>query len=394
MQPFETGVVCGIHVSDGQTVKAGDVLIELDPTINDAELRHLQSDLVAAQLDIARLHAALADGDPLAAFDPPDGSPVGLLATERELLLDQTGEQRAKLAALDRQRAQRGAELGTYAATIAKIEAMIPILQQRVGIRKYLMERETGSKVIYLENLSQLVEQQKELGVQQSHLHEAEAALAAVIETRQQAVEEYRRMRLGERATAEAKAAGLAQDVVKASEKSRLQVLRAPVDGTVQQLAVHTVGGVVTPAQALLEVVPLDSRLEIEAMVQKRDIGFVRAGQEAEIKVDTFNFTKYGLLHGTVQNVSADSIDRSKPPSDTGKAGSESTDSASEPQGRELVYAAHISLDRTAMAVDGSDVALSPGMAVTVEIKTGAQRVITYLLSPLLRFTHDSLHER
>ena len=394
MQPFETAVVRAIHVSDGQTVKAGDVLIELDPTINDAELRHLQSDLVAAQLDIARLHAALADGDPLAAFDPPDGSPVGLLATERELLLDQTGEQRAKLAALDQQRAQRGAELGTYAATIAKIEAMIPILQQRVGIRKYLMERETGSKVIYLENLSQLVEQQKELGVQQSHLHEAEAALAAVIETRQQAVEEYRRMRLGERATAEAKAAGLAQDVVKASEKSRLQVLRAPVDGTVQQLAVHTVGGVVTPAQALLEVVPLDSRLEIEAMVQKRDIGFVRAGQEAEIKVDTFNFTKYGLLHGTVQNVSADSIDRSKPPSDTGKAGSESTDSASEPQGRELVYAAHISLDRTAMAVDGSDVALSPGMAVTVEIKTGAQPVITYLLSPLLRFTHDSLHER
>ena len=229
VQPFETAVVRAIHVSDGQTVKAGDVLIELDPTINDAELRHLQSDLVAAQLDIARLHAALADGDPLAAFDPPDGSPVGLLATERELLLDQTGEQRAKLAALDRQRAQRGAELGTYAATIAKIEAMIPILQQRVDIRKYLMERETGSKVIYLENLSQLVEQQKELGVQQSHLHEAEAALAAVIETRQQAVEEYRRMRLGERATAEAKAAGLAQDVVKASEKSRLQVLRAPV---------------------------------------------------------------------------------------------------------------------------------------------------------------------
>ena len=395
VQPFETGVVRAIHVSDGQTVKAGDVLIELDPTISNAELRHLQSDLVAAQLDVARLRAALADGDPLAAFDPPDGAPAGLLATERQLLLEQTGEQRAKLAALDRQRAQREAERATDAATIAKIEAMIQILQERVDIRKYLMERETGSKVTYLENLTQLVEQQKELGVQQSHLQEAEAALAAAVATRQQAVEEYRRTRLGELATAEAKAAGLAQDVVKASEKSRLQVLKAPVDGTVQQLAVHTVGGVVTPAQALLEVVPRDSRLEIEAMVQNRDVGFVRAGQEAEIKVDTFNFTKYGLLHGTVQNVSADSIDRSKPSSETGnKAGSESADSASEPQGRELVYAAHISLDRTAMAVDGSDVALSPGMAVTVEIKTGAQRVITYLLSPLLRFAHDSLHER
>jgi hemolysin D len=396
VQPFETGVVRAIHINDGQTVRAGDVLIELDPTINDAELGHLQSDLVAARLDAARLRAALADGDPLTAFHPPDGAPEGLSATERQLLLDQTSEQRAKLAALDRQRAQREAERATYAATIAKIEAMIPILQQRVDIRKYLMERETGSKVIYLENLTQLVEQQKELGVQQSHLREADAALAAVIEMRQQAVEEYRRTRLGELATAEAKAAGLAQDVVKAAEKSRLKILRAPVDGTVQQLAVHTIGGVVTPAQTLLEVVPLDSHLEIEAMVQNRDVGFVRAGQSAEIKIDTFSFTKYGLLHGTVLNVSADSIDRSKSASsDAGtKLNSANSDSASEPQGHELVYAAHVSLDRTSMDVDGKNVPLSPGMAVTVEIKTGAQRVITYLLSPLLRFKQESLHER
>jgi hemolysin D len=170
VQPFETGVVRAIHVNDGQTVRAGDVLIELDPTISDAGLGHLQSDLVAAQLDVARLRAALADEDPLAVFHPLDGAPEGLLATERQLLLDQTGEQRAKLAALNRQRAQREAERATYAATIAKIEVMIPILQERADIRKYLMERETGSKVIYLENLTQLIEQQKELGVQRSHL--------------------------------------------------------------------------------------------------------------------------------------------------------------------------------------------------------------------------------
>ena len=395
VQPFEIGVVRAIHVRDGETVKAGDVLIELDPTIDDAELGHLQSDLVAQQIDVARLHAALVeDGDPLASFQPPQGAPEGLVATNRQLLLDQTAEQRAKLAALDRQRAQREAEAATYAATIAKIEAMIPILQERTDIRKYLMEKEIGSKVIYLENLTQLVEQQKELAVQESHLHEAEAALAAIIETRAQAAAEYRRTRLGELATAEAKAAGLAQDVVKASEKSRLQILRAPVDGTVQQLAIHTVGGVVTPAEALLEVVPLESRIEIEAMVPNHDVGFVRAGQQAEIKVDTFSFTKYGLLHGAVLDVSQDAIDQRKPPSDPGNNSKPNTDSASEPQGRELVYAAHVSLDRTAMEIDGKDVPLSPGMAVTVEIKTGAQRVITYLMSPLLRFKQEALHER
>ena len=101
--------------------------------------------------------------------------------------------------------------------------------------------------------------------------------------------------------------------MIKAEQRTKLQVLTAPVDGVVQQLAVHTVGGVVTPAQALAVVVPVDSHLEIEAMVSNRDIGFVHAGQEAEIKVDTFSFTRYGLLHGKVLNVSQDAITRDKP---------------------------------------------------------------------------------
>src|SRR6516165_10310071 len=156
VQPFEIGVVRAIHVKDGQTVKAGDALIELDPTISDAELGHLQADLVAQQLDVARLRAALVeDRDPLAAFHPPEGAPEGLVATNRQLLVDQTAEQRAKLAALDRQRAQREAERATYAATIAKIQALIPIQQQLVDMRKTLMEREIGSKVLYLQDLNQ-----------------------------------------------------------------------------------------------------------------------------------------------------------------------------------------------------------------------------------------------
>jgi hemolysin D len=137
VQPFETSVVRAIHERDGEQVKAGEVLIELDPTIDDAELGHLQSDLVAQQIEVARLHAALVEeGDPLASFQPPQGAPEGPVATNRQLLLDQTAEQRAKLAALDRQRARREAEAATYAATIAKIEAMIPILQERTDIRK------------------------------------------------------------------------------------------------------------------------------------------------------------------------------------------------------------------------------------------------------------------
>ena len=130
---------------------------------------------------------------------------------------------------------------------------------------------------------------------------------------------------------------------------ARLQLLTAPVDGTVQQLAVHTVGGVVTPAQALLVVVPSDSQLEIEAMVSNRDIGFVRSGQQAEIKVDTFNFTRYGLLHGQVLSISQDAVIRDRQQNRAGDRRLETQNDSSEPKGQELNYSARISLDRSKM---------------------------------------------
>jgi hemolysin D len=230
--------------------------------------------------------------------------------------------------------------------------------------------------------------------VQKSHLHEAEAAVAAIHETRGQAVAEYRKSLSDELTKAEQKVSGLAQDLIKAERKTNLQRLTAPVDGVVQQLAIHTVGGVVTPAQALLVVVPSDSRLEIEAMVSNRDIGFVHTGQQAEIKIDTFNFTRYGLLQGEVLNVSQDAIIRDQPQDRSGDRRLGAQNDSSEPKGQELNYSARISLDRTKMQVEDRLVDLSPGMAVTVEIKTGSRTVLSYLLSPLLRYQQDVLHER
>ena len=153
-----------------------------------------------------------------------------------------------------------------------------------------------------------------------------------------------------------------------------------------------SVGGVVTPAQTLMVIVPSESRLEIEAMVSNRDIGFVRAGQHAEIKVDTFNFTRYGLLHGQVLSVSEDAIIRDRP-QDRERAPGAPAES-SEPKGQELSYSARVSLDRSAMQIDDRMVNLSPGMAVTVEIRTGSRAILDYLLSPLMRYRQEALRER
>jgi hemolysin D len=180
----------------------------------------------------------------------------------------------------------------------------------------------------------------------------------------------------------------------KAEKKMEDQVLRAPIDGTVQQLAIHTVGGVVTPAQALMTIVPADSHLEIEAMVLNRDIGFVEPGQTSEIKIDTFNFTRYGLLFGQVLDLSHDAVLREKPGN---KAEAKTTGAfadSSEPQGQELLYVARVSMDRNWMQIENKRVNLEPGMAVTVEIKTGTRRIIEYVLSPLLRYKQESLRER
>jgi hemolysin D len=394
VQPFETGVVRAIHVQDGQAVKAGDVLIELDPTSNAADEKRLAHDLLQDRLDVARLQALLV-GDP-ARFAPPEAASADIIATARHQMEAQAAEQEAKLAALDRQSAQKAAEQREAEASIAKIQATLPLLRSQRDIREHLLQNEYGSRLLYLQAEQQVVEQEHELVVQRHKRDEIGEARAALGRQRAQAEAEYRKGLLADLAKAESQASEHREEVVKATQRRQLQTLTAPVDGTVQQLAVHTLGGVVTPAQALLVMVPADSHPEIEAMVPNRDIGFVREGESAEVKVDTFNFTRYGLLHGEVLSVSQDAITRDRPQDKSGAAAQATGDSdtSSEPKGQELVYAARVSLDRMQMQIEDRMVDLAPGMAVTVEIKTGSRRVIDYLLSPLLRYKQASLRER
>jgi hemolysin D len=395
IQPFETSVVREIHVRDGQSVKAGDVLIELDPTMSTADEEHVRSDLISAQLDVARLRATLSDSDDSQAmFHPPAGASEDLVAMQRQFLAKQTEEYRAKLAALDRQRVQKEAESASVAAAINKLQATQPFIQQRFDILKTLSDKGLGSKLTYLEAAQSLSENQKDLEVQKSRLDEANAALASLIETRAQEAAEFRRKQFSDLAEAERKAAGLSGDLMKAQERTKLQHLTAPVDGVVQQLSVHTVGGVVTPAQQLAVVVPSDTTLEVEAMIPNREIGFVHLGQDAQIKVDTFNFARYGLLQGKVVSVSPDAVAHDVMPGNDREKASGADGTSSEPVGQALNYVARVSLDRTNIQVDDDLASLSPGMAVTVEIKTGSRSVISYLLSPLMRYKHDVMRER
>jgi hemolysin D len=398
IQPLETGIVSAIHVRDGDKVTAGQVLIELDRTVTQAEHERVAEDLTLAGLDVARLSALRDSFEQLSApqdLVPPEGASAADIARTRSTTLAQASEQRTKLASIERQIAQKQAEAQSVSAAIGKIDASLPLVEETATVRRKAMEIQYGNRIAYLDAQTRLVDQQNERIVQEHKLVEIEAGRQALEEQLGQTKSAFERQALTDLSDAQKKVDEFSQDLIKAERKFDEQVLRSPIDGTVQQLALHTVGGVVTAAQQLMVIVPANSRLEVEAMISNRDIGFVSDGQPVEVKVDTFNFTRYGLLHGKVVVVSNDAIVRDKPnaKADSTKAGGALSDS-SEPEGQELLYSARIALDETQMQIEDKMVNLAPGMAVTVEIKTGKRRLIEYLMSPLLRYRQESLRER
>lgn len=253
------------------------------------------------------------------------------------------------------------------------MEQTLPLAEQRARDFRELVERNFVSKHDYLEREQARIEQAADLAIQRSRLNEIEAALREVREQRVSITAETLRVNLDNIVDGQQKAAALEQELLKADARNKLMQIIAPVDGTVQQLATHTIGGVVTPAQPLMVVVPRDNALEIEAFIENKDIGFVKPNQEAEIKIETFQYTKYGTIHGKIISVSHDAINDEK---------------------RGLIYSTRVKMDRARMNVDGTEINLSPGMAVSVEIKTGKRRVIEYFLNPLLQYGHESLRER
>lgn len=401
VQPVETGMVAAIHVADGDHVKAGDVLIELDATQAVADRDRFTRDLLQARLDLARLQGLAGqitqptgDGQPQL-VDPPKEAGAGDLSLAKAAMLAQVAQQNAKLADLDQQIASKQAEAAQAQATIDKLQASLPMVAGQEEIRRDLKDREFGNKLAWYQANQQLIEQTHELSVEAQGKEAALAATQALKQQRAATVAEYNVNTLQDLDKIKAQASELEAELTKAQEHVRQSTLKAPIDGVVQQLAVHTVGGVVTPAQPLLSVVPDQANLYVEAMVQNRDVGFIHTGQAVRVKIDTFNFTRYGLIDGIVTDVTRDAVTpsdgekkdaKSNAPADDDGMG---TDASNAP-----VYIAHIALNSDTIVTETGPTKLGPGMQVQAEIQTGRRRVIEFLLSPFMRHVDESLRER
>lgn len=375
IQPFEAATVKAIHVTDGQQIKAGDVLIELDATTAQADLDRVRGDLAVARLQAARGQAMLEalDGRRTLTLVRPAEIEDEKFAEAQRLLAGQMAGYSARLSRIDAEAAKRRAELRSTQELVRKLEQTLPITMQRAQDFKNLVDQNFVSRHGYLEREQARIEQESDLANLRSRLEEIEASLREVRGQQAELLAETRRISLDSITDGQQKTAALAQDLLKADARSKLLRLTSPVDGTVQQLTVHTIGGVVTPAQPVMVIVPQEKVLEVEAFLENKDIGFVRPNQDAEVKIETFQYTKYGTIHAKVTSVSHDAINDEK---------------------RGLIYSARIKMEKATINVDGTPVSLSPGMAVSVEIKTGKRRVIEYFLSPLMQYSTESLRER
>lgn len=373
VQAEDKGVVRAIHVRDGQRVRRGDVLIELDQTITKADMDRLRKEVAYYSLDIARLHA-----EQVGAHFSPVISPeldAKEIAFQVQLYQSRLGEYQAKLMAARASVSQQESALLSGEAQLDKYEKLLVIARDQEARMEQLLAQDAVALFQVLQYRSNRIQMETNLSSQRA---EVEKLRAAVAQSRQQlnSVTAERDRDIATKMVEDRKALGSYQEELKkAEEKNRLAKIVAPVDGRVGQLALHTVGGVVTEAQALLTVVPDDVTLEVEAWVSNKDIGFVMQNQRAEVKVETYNFQKYGTFDATVREVSPDAAKQTE--KDT-----------------EYKYRVLLSLDRSSVKMVEREAQLAPGMAATAEIKIRQKRIIEFFLDPFRKQTSEALRER
>ncbi|MCA9484585.1 MAG: HlyD family type I secretion periplasmic adaptor subunit [Nitrospina sp.] len=385
IQPLEIGIVKSQHIREGQQVKAGETLITLDNTLIQAETKQLRQKLAAATVKLTRQEILqfllgqskvpenwLSYSDKLFQKISIKINPGDVLK-QKSLLKEEINEYRFRREALENELQKLKAEQDQTVASITEFQRTLPLVTERAEAYRVLMQDGIASRHQFLEIEQMRISREQGLKKFQAQFQELEAAAREINSELEGLKAETQKNNLHELNKTSQEYKALKQELVKSHQRNRQQTLTSPIDGTVQQLAIHTVGGIVTPAQELMQIVPEETILEVEAFVLNKDIGFVEEGQVVEVKIDTFDFTKYGTIDGQIIDLSNDAIQDD----DMG-----------------LVYLARVQIDKAKMRINKKWVNLGPGMSVTVEIKTGKRRLIEYFLSPLLKYKQESIRER
>ena len=393
IQPFETGVVKTIFIKESQHVKAGDKLIALDNTANVADADRLANELTGYKEDLARQLFFLEKLNLVInkQAQPQNNSQINIAQeqaqynatfallplNQQSLLASSWQEYQSKLNSFASEIIKLTAEKKSRKIDVGRFEKTLPLVIEREQSYHSLLEISAVSRNQYLELKQQRIDQEESLLLQRANVEQISASIESAKQNLYAYQSEMRRNTLQEINQLTRQRDSLRQELNKANRLTQLRILTSPVDGVVEELVIATIGGIVTPAQELLHIVPFSKdkgqQLEIEAGLLNKDIGFVYSGQIAEIKIDSFPFTKYGVIDGTVTDISADAIEHEQ---------------------LGLLFPLKASIVTDEINVDGKWVKLKPGMSVTIEIKTGTRRLMEFLLAPLMRGVSEGARER
>ncbi|MEG3093261.1 HlyD family type I secretion periplasmic adaptor subunit [Sphingomonas sp. PB1R3] len=374
IQPAEAGVVRTILVHDGQHVRAGQPLIELDPTVSTAEAVQAQRALETAELDAARARAILSalDGRGLV-FQAPPGTPAIVASGQAALARAQLQDILATAATHRADQQAAVSARGEATVQAAKLAETLPLLDEQIAANEQLLAKGFVSKLKVIEMRRQRLAAARDRDIALQTSSKAAAQMAAAGSGVAQSQAAARAKVLEALTKAEADALLRREELTKAKQRSSLQRLVSPVDGTVAQLSAHTVSGVVEAAKPIMVVVPSGGSLIAEVKVLNKDAGFVHAGQPVAIKLEAFPFTRYGTVPGRIQSISSDAVEDEK---------------------LGLVYTARVELTRETIIRDGGVARLSPGMSTTADIRTGRRSILSYLLSPIDEARQEAGRER
>lgn len=402
VQPLLTGKVKVMPPQNGEHVHQGDILLELDSTEALADERDASKSLESLRAEIQRRETAVSlvragAGDATALSVAWDGELEQDLRQREEAILRGDMEQHfATIASLDAQRRQKEVERDRLRVTIAAQESLVETLKQRVTMRSSLVSKEAGTMASVIDATEAMKEQVTQLAVQQAQLADAEAAMDVLGKERHKVARVFLSEQLQRLGEAERRADELEQRLAKARSALAEMTLRSPIDGTIQSSSVTSIGQVVTVGQDLMRIVPADAALEVEVYMPNKDIGFIKTGQEAVVKLEAFPFTRYGTVPAKVVKVAADAIpepDATRREGDpTAREGASMFAGADRIQN--LVFPVTLRLEKDHIRADGADARLSPGMAAVAEVRTGERRILEYVFSPMLKVAHESMKER
>lgn len=368
LQPIETGVISSISVIEGDYVTKGEVLMEIDPSVTDTNLDSKLKNLELLNVEMARLTALVKNEE----FYPSKiTNDKNLLSTQKLIYDTKRSGYHQQLQLVTQQINQVDSQKKSITENIGRVKKLSDTAVARA--ERLFEVRDLITQEEYESARKDVIEYEEQTLVKEHEVNELDSKLTELIEQILFITQDYKN-KLLEELTEKRKEATMLQVEIKSIQfKQSKQRLISPVDGYIGKLHVHTVGGVVTPAEKLITVIPKDAPLIIKATVLNQDSGFVKKGMQTAVKIDTFDFQKYGMIHGVVSHKADDSIDDEK---------------------LGPVYEIYIEPKEHFLTVNSEKVFLHSGMSVTAEMKVGKRRVIEFFLYPLIKYLDEGMSVR